>query len=332
MFVCGALAGLVWKESILGGIPLFSEDADAVRGRAYGEGGGSTVPAPATFLTNGFHLGMWCLLVVAWRSWSSWAWWSRVALVVVVVLCLVGSAAGGSRNVLLLAVAVPVLVGYLATPRLPRRWAAGGVAILLLLVAAASVAFTLRVDRASDAADTFLSREADRQPVLLRPALPAYFAGAYPLETLRRIVDAFPERHSYGVAGYSLASLPDRAFPDRKPDVVETFGRLTYEGPGTPTWTVGTYQGRAYADLGLAGVLGSSLLLGILLGVVYRYARERPSLVACVAAAYAAYYAAFMVYDNLLAFTLVAVYDIAVLAAVAAITTRQLTTTNASTG
>src|SRR5919206_842097 len=79
------------------------------------------------------------------------------------------------------------------------------------------------------------------------------------------------------------------------------------------TWTVASYQGRLYADLGWQGVILGSILLGLSLGYIYRWARSRAGFVAVAVVGYAVYYAAFMIYDNLVSFTLIAAFDLALI-------------------
>ena len=59
-----------------------------------------------------------------------------------------------------------------------------------------------------------------------------------------------------------------------------------------------------------------SVILGLLFGSLYRVARRTSRLVALAVIGYLAYYTAYMIYDNLLSFSLIAVYDLAVLVAV----------------
>ena len=322
LLIAGGVIGVLWKAHLTGGIPLFAENVDHARARARGEAGGQAVPAPLTFLTNGFHLALWALMLAAYLAWRRWSLRVRLLVLAMAAVCLVGALAGVSRNIFIFTLAVPAIVVYLWTPRLPRRIARGTVGGAVALALFASVALAIRTDDIGGGTN-FLTRAAEEQPVVVRPLLPLYIGGAYALESERRLVAAFPERFSYGLGGYSLASLPDKAFPQGKPPRAVILASLTWERGGDPSWTVATYQGRAYADLGGWGVLFSSIALGVLLGLVYRYGRERPSLPAMVAVAYAAYYAAFMLYDNLLSFTLASVYDLMVVVAIAVLARRR---------
>ncbi|HEX2085214.1 MAG TPA: O-antigen polymerase [Solirubrobacteraceae bacterium] len=326
LLLLGGVAGLAWKASILGGVPLFSGDVDVVRSRAYGFDGGSRVPAPSTFLTNGFHIAAWCALLATALRWRDWSRLQRAAALAFTAVCVVGAFAGGSRNSLLFALAVPIVVAYLCSGRMPRRHAMALGGVVLVLVATASFVFAARISQRGGSGETFYARIIDEQPTALRPLMPVYIAGTYGLETYRRAFDAFPQRFSYTAGGSELTSMPDAAFPKGKPRVGGLFGALSWDGPGAPTWTVASYQGRAYADFGPAGALLVSLLFGLLLGAVYRIARERRTLWALVAAAFSVYVAAFMVYDNLLSFSVAVVYDLTVVAVALAIASGRLPT------
>jgi oligosaccharide repeat unit polymerase len=237
-------------------------------------------------------------------------------------VCLIGAFSGGSRNSLLFAVAVPLVVAYLASGPLARRQALGLAAVALVLVAFASVVFAERISQRGGG-ETFYELATEDKPVVVKPVMPAYIAGTYGFETFRRVHDAFPGRYTYGYGGYQLTSMPDKAFPDGKPPVGTVFGLLSWDGPGSATWTVASYQGRAYADFGIAGVLLASMLLGVLFGGVYRLAREYPSVLTLVATGCAVYIAAFMVYDNLLSFSVAVVYDLTVVGVATALAARQ---------
>ena len=54
-------------------------------------------------------------------------------------------------------------------------------------------------------------------------------------------------------------------------------------------------------------------LLGLGFGRLYRWARRKAGLLAVALVAYVAYYSIFMVYDNLLSFSLIVVYDLALI-------------------
>jgi hypothetical protein len=179
--------------------------------------------------------------------------------------------------------------------------------------------FSARVAQAPDRPDAYLDGQAARLPAVVRPALPLYVNAVYPLEAARRLYGAVPEHRPYSLGAASLTSLPDAAFPHGKPPIGAVMGTLMATPP-TPglLWTVGSYQARLYADLGWAGVLLGSLLLGLAFGALYRWARGRSGLLPATLIAYLAYYSAYMVYDNQLSFSLVAFYDLAVVAAVAA--------------
>ena len=85
----------------------------------------------------------------------------------------------------------------------------------------------------------------------------------------------------------------------------------------TLRWSVASYQGRLYGDLGCTGVLLGSILLGLGSGALYRWARSKSGLVAVALVAYVFYYSAFMVYDNLISFTVIAGFDLVVITLIA---------------
>ena len=297
-----------WLESrILGGVPLLSGNIDALRSNAYGNGN-VAIPSYVTFLSNGFYLGGWCLLAYLWLRWRELSRLATAAVSGGVVLAAVGALAGGSRNVFLYAMAVPLVAVYASTQRLPRR-AIGSiaVAVALLLVVFSGV----YIVRSGGNADT-------GQPRILRPLVPLYVATAYPFEAERRYVLAMPGKFSPTRGGATLASLPDAAFPHGKPPLGNMIGTLTHTSPKAPNWTVASYQGRIIADFGATAVLPFSILLGLLLGAGYRACRGRRGLLALAAVGIIAYYAAFMTYDNLLSFSLGVFYDLVVVACVAA--------------
>ena len=311
VLLAGAVAGLIYKASILGGVPLLSDDPDVVRLRAYGSAGDVAVPAWSTFLTNGFYLALWCLLAaVGLRRRASRMWTGAVCLLAIAALA--GAAAEGSRNIVLFALVVPVVVAYVLIPRWsPRQRLAAGM-VALVLVAGVAGAFLLRTGHG--ATRGFVDREVQSQPALVRPVIPLYMAGVYSLETLRRLMGSVPEQMRYERGTASLQALPDAFFPQGKYGYTAELTFLTHKLPDDPTWTVASYQGRPLADFGPAGVIGVSVLLGLLLGGGWRACRDRQTLLAAVGVGYVAYMAAFLVYENLLSVGLAAVYDLALLA------------------
>jgi hypothetical protein len=185
--------------------------------------------------------------------------------------------------------------------------------------------FVLRLARAESGARTYLEQELDRQPPAVRPLLPLYINAVFPIEAERRLHRAVPHRVPYALGANSLTSLPKALFPGGKPSPGADIGDLMRTGEGAQlSWTVATYQGRLLGDLGWQGVVLGSLLLGLVFGALQRWARVRMGFLAVAVTAYVAYYAAFMLYDNLLSFTVIAVYDLAVIAVVDAVATRRL--------
>lgn len=324
ILIAGAVVGAAYKADRLGGVPLFSDNPDLVRGRAFT--GVADLPTWSSALTGGFYLGMWCALAALWLGRGRL---SRRAAAGIWLLALAGF--GGvcleaSRNLAFFALAVPVIALYLvARPRPSRARTALAVAAAAVAVLGVGGLFALRLSQAGGEASEFIRTELDRQPAAVRPILPAYVNGALPLEGARRLYEGVPSQYSYGRGASSLTSLPNAAFPEGKAQYGSSVAALMGTGQrGQITWSVASYQGRLVADLGWRGVLLGSVLLGLAFGAVHRWARTRTGLLPVAAIAFVAYYAAFMVYDNQLSFTLIGFYDLAVIAAVGAVATGRI--------
>jgi hypothetical protein len=325
VLVAAGIAGAAYKAHVLDGIPLFSANPDAVRARAM-QTGTVTVPTWSTALTDGFFLGGWCALAALWALRRPAPRGRVLALWLLVLIALLGVSLEASRNVLVFALAVPAIVAYVLLP--PRRRAAAvtwAAAIAAIVGIAIGGLFVLRVERSSGVAQGYLEREMERQPGVLKPLLPVYVNLAFPLEAARRVHDAVPLVRPYGLGGNSLTSLPDRLFPEGKPAYGAGVAELMdSEREVELTWAVASYQGRLLADLGWQGVLLGSALLGLAFGSLYRWARRSSGSLALGLIAYLAYYAAFMVYDNQLSFTLIGIFDLAVIALVGAYATGRI--------
>jgi oligosaccharide repeat unit polymerase len=147
----------------------------------------------------------------------------------------------------------------------------------------------------------------------------------FPLEAGHRVYDAVPHRLSYGLGANDLTSLPDALFPEGKPNFGGNVAALMRTGEREQlSWAVATYQGRLLADIGWLGVVLGSILLGLAFGSLSRWARRRGGLLAVAMIAYLAYYSAYMLYDNLLSFTVIAVYDLLVVTVLTAYCTGRL--------
>jgi hypothetical protein len=318
LFAAGIL-GAAYKARELGAIPLFADNPDAVRGRAFQEPGGA-LPAWSSALTNGFYLSLWCALAALWAGGPDSSRARSAGLWLLAAAALVGVSLEASRNLVLFAVAVPAIAAYILAPR-PRAGVRWGWIVAAACVVAVGVGglFVLRVMRADGGAATYVQREIERQPVVLRPLVPVYVNTVFPLEAARRLHRAVPARLSYGLGANSLTSLPRMLFPEGKPPYGETVTALmTTDEPEQLSWAVASYQGRLLADLGWQGVLLGSALLGLAFGALHRWSRARTGFLPLAVIAYVAYYSAFMVYDNLLSFTVIAVFDLAVIAVLAA--------------
>jgi len=213
---------------------------------------------------------------------------------------------------------VPAIGAYVVGTRRPRRlraaWLVGALCVLLLGVGGL---YALRLERGDNSARAYVDRESKKLSPVLRPILPLYINGAFPLEAERRLYDAVPSRFTYDAGAASLASLPRKLFPEGKSQYSGHVRSLMASGTVAGiSWTVAGYQGRLLADLGWIGVMLGSALLGFLFGALYRWARGRARLATAALVGFLTYYAAYMVYDNQLSFSLIAIYDVAAIAAV----------------
>ena len=319
LLIIGAIIGWSYKSTVLDGIPLLSGEADITRARAVEQGGEVAVPAWSSALTGGFHLAFWCLLASLWSGRGIDSGLRRFALGTLSAIALFGVALEASRNLVLLAVGVPLIAAYVLSA--PARRAgvvlrvAAVSAIVFVVVGGAFIA-RLEQTGATNSANQFVKDELRRQPVPLKPLIPVYVNGVLPFVGYQGAYEAIPRTAEWGYGGYSLTSFPDVAFPEGKPDLGSVVRTNMPSDRYGGFWTVATYQGRAYGDAGPVGVIGVSVLLGLLFGGLYRWARGRAGLLAPVLIGYGAYYTAYMAYDNLLSFTLIAFYDIAVIAGV----------------
>jgi hypothetical protein len=319
VLVAAGVAGAAYKAHQLGAVALFSDNPDAVRARA-GAGGDRNLPSWSSALTNGFYLGMWCALAAVCVGRSDRSHARTAGLWLLAAVALLGVSLEASRNLVLFALAIPAITAYLlARPRGSARQVAWVTAAVCLLALGVSGLFVARLARTESSARSYVDGEIERQPAALRPLVPLYLNVAFPLEAARRLEAAVPDQLPYGLGGNSLTSLPDAAFPEGKPGFGgDVSGLMRTTGGDRLSWAVATYQGRLLADLGWQGVLLGSLLLGLGFGALYRWARTIGGFLGTAVIAYAVYYAAYMTYDNLLSFTLIAVWDIAVIALVGA--------------
>ena len=325
VLISGGAAGVAYKAHVLGAIPLLSDDPDVVRASVR-RNGEVVLPGWSTALTNGLYLGMWCALAALWvgragrpRAWVGGLW-------LLATLALIGVSLEASRNLVLFALVVPAVGAYLLAG--PRGYA-GRVAWIAVALCALTLGvgglFVVRVMRVDNSSRTYVERQLERQPPALRPLIPIYINAVFPLEAARRLQTAVPERIPYGLGGNSLLSLPDAFFPRGKPSYGGGVAKLMRTAERDQlSWTVASYQGRLLADLGWQGVVLGSLLLGLAFGSLHRWARRRSGFLPVAVIAYVAYYSAFMVYDNLLSFTVIGVYDLAVIMLLSAYCTGQV--------
>jgi hypothetical protein len=320
ILIAGAIVGAAYKAHVLGGIPLLSANPDEVRGRVF-QVGQTVLPSWSSFLTSGFYIGMWTLLAAIWAVRGRTSRLRIAALWLLALFALFGVATEASRNLVVFALAIPAIGAYILTrpggTRGNLAWILGAICALGLGVGGL---YVVRLARGDTAAHNYVQRELDRQPAALRPLLPVYLNGVYPFEAARRVYGAVPGRLPYDVGAASLSSLPSALFPDGK----SSFPRNVADLMTTPltrdqlTWTVAGYEGKLIADLGWLGVVFGSVLIGLAFGSLHRWARGRSGFLPAAVVAYFAYYSAYMVYDNFLSFSVVCVYDLAVVALVGA--------------
>jgi oligosaccharide repeat unit polymerase len=319
VLILAAVASAIYRAHVIGGVPLLSANPDEVRFRAI-RNGDSALPGWSSALTGGFYIGLWAALAAIWVLAPRVRRRQLAPLWLLAAGALFGVALEASRNLVLFAVVVPALGAYLLTRARGKRGQAGwlAAAVCVLLVGVGGL-YLLRLARGDGAANTYLSQQIDEQPAPVRPLVPLYVNGVFPIEAARRVYEAVPGRLPYELGGASFMSLPDRAFPKGKSQYPRHVSILmTTRGPEGITWTVASYQGRLLADLGWLGALLGSILIGLGFGSLYRWARGRDGFLPVAAVAYVAYYSAFMVYDNSLSFSVIAVYDLGVIALVSA--------------
>lgn len=289
-------AGLAVIATELGGIPVLASDVDTARIQAIGLYGEPAIPGWTVILTSGFQLSLW-LCALAVRLDRDGEVWVKIAAGGLAVAAFAGIAAGGSRHPVIFALFVPAVAMYLLARPSPARARLLLAFALGVLVLALGGLFLVRSDDAGDVRETG-EVEVGGYAAPLRPLVPIYVSGAYPLEEARRVAERVPGGAARGNGRFLLAGLPDRAFPEGKPDYFELLRQFSRTSLEEPFWFVATYQARAYLDFGLPGVLIWSLVVGALLGLAYRLARGGRSLFAVAVVGYAAYFAAVSTYES----------------------------------
>jgi oligosaccharide repeat unit polymerase len=315
VLILAGIPAVLYRAHVLGGVPLLSENPDIVRGRVF-QNGEVVLPGWSSALTGGFYIGLWATLAAIWAVAPRVSRRRLVPLWGLALVALFGVALEASRNLVIFAVVVPAIGAYLLMRPRGRRaalaWAAGAVCVLVLGVGGL---YAARLTRGDERAHTYVSEQSDKLPAVVRPLLPLYVNGVYPLEAERRLYDTIPGRYPYELGAASLTSLPDKLFPEGKSQLPRNTAILMGNTLGAGvTWTVSTYQGRLLADLGWIGVLLGSALLGLLFGSLYRWARGKAGFLPIAAVGYLAYFSAYSVYDNNLSFSLIAIYDLTVIA------------------
>lgn len=309
VLLIAGITGMVFKVGRLGGVPLLADQIDDLR-----SAGGVKIPAYITVLTDCFFLSAWAAMLsfAVTRSVGG-----RVVDTALTMLGLTGVAFSASRNNLLLALLVPLILLYLAgATRKITGWRAVGMAgAVLCVVTIASGLFYLRTEQHTEAQfeSYFYADVVQSTTPALRPMLPVYVGLATPLETLNRVVQAFPDR-SLDVGTYSLPGIPPQVSPlGRRNDIYAVTGALS-----RPYYfNVATYEAAFYADGGAWLVLTASAVLGLGAGLLRRKLLAKGSLGAVAVLAYLTYVVVFLFYEDLAGFyTLSLLWDVLIILAV----------------
>jgi oligosaccharide repeat unit polymerase len=309
----GGCAGLAWKSTLLGGIPLLSDSIDELR-----SAGGIRIPAYVTFLTDGFFLSSW----VAAVSLIGGKGRGRLLEWCLLIAGFAGVALSASRNTMLLTIAIPLIsmyrAGLLRAFSARQFWLRAAVALAVASIV--SGLFFYRTSQHSHTAfeEQFYGKTVRETPVLLRPMLPVYIGLAVPFETLNRLIETPPPEG--GAGAYSLPGVPPQIWPlGSRYKLYLVTGLLTQPY----YFNVATFVGGFYADGRLLGAFVGSILLGLAFGFMWRIFASKNSLAYAVLSAYVVYLTAFLLYEDLLGFyTLSVVWDMLVLGYVLSWSTR----------
>jgi oligosaccharide repeat unit polymerase len=309
VLLVAGIGGMALKVGRLGGVPLLADQIDQLRSV-----GGVKIPAYITFLTDCFFLSAWAAMLSFAVTGSLGG---RLMDASLALLGLTGVAFSASRNNLLLALLVPVVFLYLTgATRTLTGWRAVGIAgVGICVMTIASGLFYLRTEQHKEAQfeSYFYADVVQSTTPALRPLLPVYVGLATPLETLNRVVQAFPDR-SLDVGTYSVPGIPPQISPvGPRSDIYVVTGGLS-----RPYYfNVATYQGAFYADGGAWLVLTASAVLGLSAGLIRRKLLARNSVGALGVLAYLTYVVVFLFYEDLAGFyTLSVAWDVLIIIAV----------------
>jgi oligosaccharide repeat unit polymerase len=294
----GAVLGSILKLRIQGGFALFSSEIDATRGSFH-------IPAPVTVLTDGFFLAAWLTLIGIYATRRSWRTVPR-ADALLLAGCVLGVGASASRNSILITLAVPFIFAYvIGVLRRPRALTL--LAIAAVFLAVTSGLFYIRTSQHSGSAfeSSFYSTTVPETPWLLRPLLPIYVSTTAPLETLNRVVHAFPTQFPYQHGWYSVSFLPKQTHLHRANLYAAT---ALLSAPYY--FNVATYEGPLFGDAGPPGVLLGSAVLGLAIGLSRRRLAREATLAGAVVWSYVTYTIFFMSYDQLYSIFLTSFTDI----------------------
>lgn len=307
VLITGAVLGLLLRARLAGGVTILQGDIDQARV-------GARIPAPVTFLTDGFYLGMWATMahIATKRSESSRPSIIEVALVMVAAA---GVLATASRNTATIAFTVPIIFTYTAglveRPHLRTILPLAFVGLSIL-----SGLFFLRTQQREQQTGFepyFYTTVVPKTPVVARPFLPVYVAFATSFETFARVTQVYPASFPYANGRYHLYWVPRQLGLVRKAqfyDATEAVSRPYY-------FIVATYAGPLYGDFGGGGVLLGSVLIGLGFGFARRWCFRHSSLVGAAVWSYLTYTLIFMLYEDVYRiFLLSLVYDVAVIVVV----------------
>jgi oligosaccharide repeat unit polymerase len=308
LFVLGVV-GTIMKTRLLGQIPILSDEIDANR-----SAGGIKIPFYVTFLTNCFTFGAWMMMLRAAELRQRGR--SMLPSLLLVLVCLAGVSLGASRNLLLIALGVPVIFAYTVgwTRHIRGKRLAGVALALVLFMAVSSGLFFVRTGQHKESRfeTYFYGTVVNNTAKPLRPLLPVYIGLATPLETLNRVTKTFPSP-TLDTGVYSVPGVPPQLTAVLGPRA--NFYAVTGDLSAPYYFNVATFAGPLFADGQLLLVVIGALILGGAFGLSRAWLLTRPSYATLAVASYIAYVAAFLFYENLAGFyTLSVFWDMGVIA------------------
>jgi oligosaccharide repeat unit polymerase len=288
VLLAAGMVGVTVKAALLGGVPILSPNIDELR-----SAGGVAVPFYVSYLVVCSTFSTW---VWSWR----WAQRRQLHDAALALWSLALVASGGSRNVLLVAVVVPLVYMYLSGLFAAIGWRRIAV-VGAVLLAIASGLFFLRLGQQRDSqfGSYVYSSVVERSPTVLRPLLPVYIGLATPLETLNRVTAYRRPNDGSDPGQYSVPGVPPVLNPfGARRDFYALTGALSQPY----YFNVATFVGPLYADGGLALALVLAAVVGFLAGALFRVLYRSGTVASVALAAYGTYVVTFLFYENLLTF------------------------------